>query len=154
MPGAFERSIREDRARIRIIFDHGQDHLLGRRPIASLDGLGADETRGWAFGRLLDNLAGHELMAGLQAGLYGASFRFSVVRMRSEDRPKRSEANPEGLPERSIIEANLIELGPTPFPVHAGTSASTSSGEHRPRSATHPPISQDEFVRRLRKGSQ
>jgi HK97 family phage prohead protease len=149
-PGAFARTIRENRSRIRIIYDHGQDGFINRRPIAPLDILGEDVRGGYFAGRLFDTVAGRELIPLLAAGVLGSSFRFGAIRQRSEDRPMRSDHNPERLPERTILEADLIEVGPTPFPVYAGSTAGLSTGEHpAPRSSKFPPMSTDEFVRRL-----
>lgn len=146
--GAFTRMIKQDRAQIRIVYDHGQDPFIGRRPIAPLDGIGEDERGAWYFGRLFDTLAARELAPLLEARSLGSSFRFSPTKVRSVDRPARSHYNAERLPERTIVEASLVEIGPTPFPVYAGATAGTSSGEHPPRSR-YSPVSHDEFVRRL-----
>lgn len=152
-PGAFARTIKEDRPHIRLLFQHGQDPLLGARPIASLDGLGEDATGGWYFGKLFpDTIASRELLPLLRAGVLGSSFRFKVDRERVDAKPLRSDRNPERLPERTITEVTLFELGPVVFPAYPTTTAGVSSGEHPPRSTTPPPvklISSDEFVRRL-----
>jgi len=147
--GAFARTIREDRAHLRVLYDHGQDGLLGRRPIASLDGLGEDEKGGWYFGRLFDTVGARELVPLLEAGQLGSSFRFQTVRDHVDLRPARSEHNPLGLPQRTVLAARLIELGPTPFGVYRNATAGASTGAHPPRSATPPRMSRDAWLRRL-----
>lgn len=167
--GAFAKTIREDRARIRILFEHATDPFIGRRPIAPLEGIGEDERGGWYFGRLFDTIAARELAPLLEAGVLGSSFRFGVEKLRSEDRPARSDFNPEGLPQRTILEARLVEVGPTAFPVYANTPTGTSTGDHSaPRaigwfstdadwqawldrmSAPRDAVTVDEFVKSLR----
>ena len=146
--GAFAATIREDRAQLKVIYDHGQDPLLGRRPIASLDGLGEDEKGGWYFGRLFDTVGGRELAPLLEAGQLGSSFRFQTVRDQVDLRPVRSQHNPLGLPQRTVLAARLIELGPTPFGVYRNATAGVSTGGDPPRSA-RPAMSRDEFLRKL-----
>jgi phage head maturation protease len=38
-------------------------------------------------------------------------------------RPGKSDYNPDGLPEITILEARLIEFGPVTFPAYAGATA-------------------------------
>jgi HK97 family phage prohead protease len=122
--GAFTRTLREDRPNIRILYDHGFDRLFGRRPIAPLELL-VDEPRGLVYGgTLFDTVAGRELVPGLRAGVFGSSWRMQVVDAEERSSPRPSEFNPEGLPERTLREVRIIELGPTPFPVYVGSSAS------------------------------
>lgn len=154
LPGAFDETIRRDRSRIRILYDHGQDSVLQRRPIAPLDGIGADGQRAWYFGRLFPGtLASNELAPLLKAGLLGSSFRFSIPAggdswARSA---KRSAYNPLGLPEKTVRSARVVEVGPTPFPVYEGTTTGLSTGAHPPRS--RPAMTQDDFRRWLRSPS-
>jgi HK97 family phage prohead protease len=134
--GAFTRTIREDRAHLRILFQHGTDPFIGDRPIAPIDGLGEDAAGAWYFGRLFDTIAARELVPLLEAGTLGSSFRFSVDRERFDDRPARSDGNPERLPERTILEATLYEVGPVTFPAYRNATAGLSNGNHPPRSAS------------------
>jgi hypothetical protein len=50
--------------------------------------------------------------------------------MREEETtsPDPSESNPDGLPERTIKEARLMEFGPVTFPAYAGATAGVRSG--------------------------
>ena len=133
-PGAFSRTIREHRRRIRILYDHGSDGFIGRRPIAPLDGIGEDGRGAFFFGKLFDTIGARELVPLLAAGVLGSSFRFGTVRAQEVDRPARSDYNVERLPERTVLEAELIEVGPTPFPIYSGSTAGVTNGGHPPRS--------------------
>ena len=127
LPGAFTKTFAENRSRMQIIFDHGQDRNIGRKPMAPLETVSDDQTGLDYGGPLLDTSYNRDLMPGLRAGLYGSSYRFGLVKDDWIQRPKRSDYNPQGLPERTIREAKVIELGPTPFPVYDGTSAGIRS---------------------------
>jgi hypothetical protein len=76
---------------------------------------------------LLDTSYNRDLIPGLQAGLYGASFRFAVMQEEFDSKPKRSDHNPTGLPERTITEAKVREFGPVTFPAYAGATAGLRS---------------------------
>ncbi len=64
---------------------------------------------------------------GLRAGVYGASFRFQTLREDIDQRPGTSAYNPEGLPQRTIQEARVMEFGPVTFPAYAGATAGVRS---------------------------
>jgi Caudovirus prohead serine protease len=76
---------------------------------------------------LLDTAYNRELIPGLEQGLYGASFRFKVTREQFDNQPEPSDANPAGLPERSIKELRLFEFGPVTFPAYDEATAGVRS---------------------------
>jgi HK97 family phage prohead protease len=125
-PGAFKKTLQEQRDRLRVLFQHGNDPDIGDKPIAELRDVGEDEEGAFYEARLFDGLPAL-VMSGLRAGQYGASHRFSVLREREEKRPERSEHNPDGLPERTVTEARLFEFGPVTFPAYAGATAGVRS---------------------------
>jgi hypothetical protein len=57
----------------------------------------------------------------------GASFRFKVMREDFNKKPERSDVNPDGLPERTITEAKVMEFGPVTFPAYEGATAGVRS---------------------------
>src|SRR5690606_9523790 len=63
----------------------------------------------------------------LRDGLLGASFRFRVRAEEWVDEPDPSEANPRGLPERTIKDTDLYELGPVTFPANPAADAARRS---------------------------
>ena len=110
----------------KILFNHGKDPQIGEKPISTTDEAGVDEISPFARGQILDGLP--ELVVdGLRKGVYGASHRFSVVRESWVDNPLGGAHNPGKLPERTITEAQLFELGPVTWPAYAQASASLRS---------------------------
>lgn len=127
VPGAFRKTMKENRERIRALFQHGQDPQIGNKPLGPIDDLREDETGGYYEVPLLDTAYNRELIPGLEAGLYGASFRFEVMREELVEKPELSEDNPRGLPERSLKEVRLHEFGPVTFPAYAEATADLRS---------------------------
>jgi hypothetical protein len=68
-----------------------------------------------------------DLVPGLRAGVYGASFRFTVTNDHRNVRPRRSAYNPEGLVERTILAADVLEMGPVTWAAYAGATAGIRS---------------------------
>lgn len=129
LPGAFTRTFNNNRSRMQVIFDHGQDQQIGRMPLGPLEDVIDTPTHIDYSAGLIDAPYNKRLMPGLRANLFGNSFRFSVPRGGDEwnYRPAKSEHNPDGIPEHTVKEAKVIELGPTPFPVYDGTPAGVRS---------------------------
>ena len=121
---------------MRILFQHGRDAQIGDKPLAAIEELGEDERGGYYAGRLFDTAYNRDLIPGLKAGVYGASFRFGVRREEFDRNAKKSDYNPHGLPERTIREAVLMEFGPVTFPAYDSATAGVRSGS-------------DQFIERL-----
>src|SRR4029077_18299373 len=68
-----------------------------------------------------------DLMPGLRAGAYGASFRFAVNDESWNNKPELSGYNPKGIPERTINAASVFEFGPCTFPAYEEASAGLRS---------------------------
>jgi HK97 family phage major capsid protein/HK97 family phage prohead protease len=126
-PGAFRKTIAENRPNMRMLFNHGQDPQIGDKPIAPIETLEEDAT-GLAYsGRMLDTSYNRDLIPGLRAGLYGSSFRFRVVKEDFNQRAKTSDYNPDALPERTIQEAHVMEFGAVTFPAYSQAGAGLRS---------------------------
>jgi HK97 family phage prohead protease len=125
--GAWKKTIREQRDRIRSLFQHGMDPQVGDKPLGPITRLEETDRGGYGEVPLLDTSYNRDLLPGLKAGLYGASHRFSVLREETVDNPEPSEGNPHGLPERTVKEARLMEFGPVTFPAYAGATAGVRS---------------------------
>jgi HK97 family phage prohead protease len=126
-PGAFKKTIAENRDRIKVLFQHGLDPQIGDKPLGRIEVLREEEEGPYYEVPLLDASYVRELLPGLRAGLYGASFRFSVQRETFDRSAPVSEHNPEGLPERTLKELALREFGPVTFPAYAGATAGVRS---------------------------
>src|SRR5215471_4019641 len=92
-PGAFRKTMRENRSSIKALFQHGADPQIGDKPLGPVAELREDDTGGYYEVPLLDTRYNAELLPGLEAGLYGASFRFKVMREELEDAPEPSDDN-------------------------------------------------------------
>lgn len=126
-PGAFKRTINNNRNHMRVLFNHGSDPSIGDKVLGSITDLREDGDGAAYEVGLFDTSYVRDLLPGLEAGQYGASFRFRVVHEEIKDKPERSDHNPEGLPERTIKEAEVMEFGPVTFPAYAGATAGVRS---------------------------
>jgi HK97 family phage prohead protease len=127
-PGAFTKTISENRRNMRVLFQHGKDPAVGDKPLGGIEELREDGHGVYYEVGLLDApYVRDNVVPGHRAGLYGASFRFKVIRDEVVDRPGRSEHNPAGLQERTIREAAVREFGPVTFPAYVGTTANVRS---------------------------
>ena len=121
---AFVKTIKESVKKMRVLFHHGLDPFVGMAvlgPIRSLDTDTSYEVP------LLDTDYNARLLPGLEAGLFGSSFKFDIVKEDLRIKPERSTHNPTGIPETTITEARVLEFGPTPLPAYTGTSAGVRS---------------------------
>jgi HK97 family phage prohead protease len=126
-PGAFKKTISENRDRIRVLFQHGKDPQIGDKPLGPIRALEEDDTGLRYEVPLLDTSYNRDLIPGLDAGLYGASFRFSVLREEFQKRPERTDFNPLGLPERTVNELRMPEFGPVTFGAYANATSGLRS---------------------------
>lgn len=134
--GAFRKTMRESGHRVRVLFNHGMDPQIGDKALGMPGELREDEDAAVLVTRLFDTSYNRDLLPGLEAGAYGASFTFRVIRDEWVDEPSRSAHNPDGLPERTIKEVRLFEAGPVTWPANPAATSGV-------RSAT------DEFYERL-----
>ena len=129
-PGAFKKTIRENRDGMKVLFQHGYDYMIGDKPLGPIRELREDGEGTYYEVPLLDAAyVRDDILPGLEAGLYGASFRFRVIREEVVEEPGISDHNPKGLPERTVKEAHVIEFGPVTFPAYEGASAGLRSLE-------------------------
>lgn len=126
-PGSFRKTFKENRDRIRALFQHGRDPQIGDKPLGPIEELREEEAGAYYEVPMLDTAYNRELIPGLEAGLYGASFRFEVMREDFDEEPEVSADNPKGLPERTLKEVRLHEFGPVTFPAYAEATADVRS---------------------------
>lgn len=123
-PSAFKKTVAENRDGMRVLFQHGKDPQVGDKPLGPIESLSSSAEYEVP---LLDTSYNRDLLPGLKAGVYGASFRFQVMKEELKSEPGTSDHNPKGLPERTITEARVMEFGPVTFPAYAGASAGVRS---------------------------
>lgn len=126
-PGAFTRTFKNNRDGMRVLFQHGRDPVVGNKPLGPIRSLEEDEHGAAYEVDLLDTTYNRDLLPGLEEGLYGASFRFRVLKQDMVKKPVPSDQNPDGVPERTITEAQVMEFGPVTFPAYAGATAGVRS---------------------------
>ena len=124
--GAFTRTIKNNRDSIKVLFNHGHD-VVGEQVLGPIKTLREDDQGPFYEVPLLDTSYNRDLIPGLEAGLYGASYRFRVIKEEWNDAPERSDHNPNAIPERTITENQLYEFGPVTFPAFEGASAGVRS---------------------------
>jgi hypothetical protein len=125
-PGAFARTFAQDRASIKVMFNHGKDPQVGEKLLGRIDVLREDPRGAYYEVALLEGLD-PLVLAGLRAGLYGASFRFTVEAEDFDPRPRRSITNPDGIAERTIRSARVSEFGPVSWPAYPAATAGIRS---------------------------
>lgn len=127
LPGAFVKTIAERGDRVKILFNHGADFFIGDKILGVPQLLEERLDGAYAEVPMLDTSYNRDLIPGLEAGGYGSSFMFNVMDEVWVHEPEPSEHNPEGLPERSILQVRLFEAGPVTWPAsHAATAGMRS----------------------------
>jgi HK97 family phage prohead protease len=122
-PGAFRRTIRNNAKQVKLQFDHGQHPLIGSLPIGNITELIEDNRGLFVEGRLHGNWLIEPVREAItDKSIDGMSFRFSVVN-------ETWDKVDSDLPERTITEVRLFELGPVVFPAYATTDVGVRSRE-------------------------
>jgi HK97 family phage prohead protease len=125
-PGAAKKTLADNADNIRVLFNHGHDPSIGEKALTKPE-LSEDATGLRYEGQLFDTSYNRDLLPGLESGQYGASFKFRVIREQIVEAPERSAYNPDGIPERTVEDLQLYELGPVTFPAYEGASAGVRS---------------------------
>jgi hypothetical protein len=129
-PGAFKKTLADQGNRIRMLFQHGRDPEIGDKPIGAPDVLREDAIGPYFEADLFDSVP-PLIMDGLRAGQYGISYRFSIPDPDQNDvwdmNPRRSDYNPQGIPERTIRQSRVYEYGVVTFPADAGADYAVRS---------------------------
>lgn len=121
--GAFAKTIQERGNKIKALFNHGFDPSIGDKPLGRIDVIREDERGLYVEFGLDDTSYNRDLVASLRSGaIDGMSFQFSVVKD-DWDHPD------EGLPQRTLREVKLYEVGPVTFPAYEATTAGVRSRE-------------------------
>lgn len=127
--GSFKRTIKsQGPAGVKVLFNHGRDMQIDQKVLGVASLLEERETSPYMEVPLLDTSYNRDLVPGLQAGAYGSSFMFEVVREDWNHDPGVADHNPDGLPERTITEVRLFEAGPVTWPANPDATAGLRSG--------------------------
>ena len=137
VPGAFRKTISQNRSQIKVQFDHGYDFHINDALLGPIDEL-AEKDEGVYYevplldtdynrDRILPMLQGRTMSGESRGSLLGASFQFRIVQDEWNDKAKASAYNPEALPERTIKEVRLYEFGPVVWPAYEGASSGVRS---------------------------
>jgi HK97 family phage prohead protease len=126
-PGAFTKTFAENRSKMRVLFQHGQDPQIGEKILGPIEELREDDRGGYYEVPLFDTSYNRDLLPALRSHAYGSSFRFKVMKEQFDERPERSDHNPDGIGERTILEAKVMEFGPVTFPAYEGTTTGLRS---------------------------
>lgn len=127
LAGSFAKNFRERFSSIRVMFQHGKDPSIGMKLLGKPTVLEEEEAGAYYEVPLFDTPYNHELIPGIEAGAYGASFRFTIHQEDWVQRPRPSERNPDGIPERSVKEARCWEFGPVTWGQYSGATAGLRS---------------------------
>lgn len=138
-PGAFRKTLRERGDLVKVLFNHGMDPSIGDKPLGKPTVMKEDERGLYVEVPLSDTSYNADIKALLRDGaLDGMSFRMTVTKEKWDDPTDARE-----LPERTIMEIRLYELGPVTFQAYEATQVGIRS--HAPaafeawRAAHEPP---------------
>lgn len=117
-PGAFTRTLKNNREQIQVLFNHGHDPRYGELPIGTIKVLEEDKKGLKAGVELHDGPDNENIRAALASGaLRAMSIQFETI----------AEDFNEDRTERNIREVKLWEFGPVTFPANAAAVASLHS---------------------------
>lgn len=147
--GAFTKTIRESGSQVKCLYDHGFDPQIGNKVLGPIESLSEADDSPVGVVPLFDTSYNRDLLPGLQAGVYGSSFRFRVIKDEWNEDPGVSAHNPKGIPERTILEVRLFEFGPVTFPANPASTAGMRSGtdDYYERLASTSPQTQELLAR-------
>jgi len=126
-PGAFKDTFKRNGTNIKVMFEHGYDPQIGKKTLGKLRKIEEDKEGGYYEAELYNTSYNRDLEEPLRAGDYGASFRFRILRQEIDEDPERTSWNPDGLPVRTILEADVMEVGPVVWGANPNATASVRS---------------------------
>ena len=120
-PGALTKTLAERGDKVKVLYNHGYDPQIGEKPLGKPSVMDVRSEGLYVEVPLADTSYNKDLEALIDVGaLDGMSFRFGVVADEWEERDSE-------LPERTITELRLYELGPVTFPAYEATTLGVRS---------------------------
>jgi HK97 family phage prohead protease len=117
-PGAFKKTLQENKSDVQVLFNHGMDSRYGELPIGTVTDLHEKPQGLWAEVELHDGPDNQNIIAALRSGaLRAMSIQFEPLQ----------ETYSEDHTERYIRQVRLFEFGPVTFPANAAATASLHS---------------------------
>lgn len=126
-PGAFAETITAKADKIRVLYTHGFDSVVGMKPIAVPIEFAEDDTGGTYRATMLDAPYAQDLKPAIAASQMGASFRGVVTEEVWTKPTEASEWNPSMVEERTITKIDLMEVGPCTFGAYSGATSGMRS---------------------------
>jgi len=127
LPGAFKKTLTERAGQIKVLFNHGTDPSIGKKPLGKIVNV-TERDEGPAYEvKLYDTSYVRDLLPALSDGQFGSSYRSDLVKGRLRKRPSKTDFNPDGLPEATVSEIRLKEIGPVTFPAEMRATAGVRS---------------------------
>jgi HK97 family phage prohead protease len=117
-PGAFKRTLTNNKDKIKVMFNHGMDPQIGMKPLGKPSVIEERSTGLYTETPLDKTSYNEDLKASLASGaIDGMSFQFDVT----------GEEWNEDYSERTITQVKLYEFGPVTWPAYETTSAGIRS---------------------------
>lgn len=121
-PGALTKTLSERGDKVKVLYNHGYDPQIGEKPLGKPSVMQVRDDGLYVEVPLADTSYNKDLEALIDAGaLDGMSFRFGIVS------DEWDNLKGKGLPERTITEIRLFELGPVTFPAYEATTLGVRS---------------------------
>jgi HK97 family phage prohead protease len=134
-PGAFTKTLNENKAQVKVLFNHGLDPRYGKLPIGVPTKLEQNGRGLYAEVDLHDGPDNQNIIAALRSGALNAmSIQFEVT----------DEAYNDDRSERYIQALKLYEFGPVTFPANEAATASLHSLPDFVSAVTPPPESESD----------
>lgn len=132
VPGAFKRTISQAKRAdgkysTKVLFNHGMDFGVGDKVLGVPTEFAERADSPELIVPLDDTSYNRDLIPGLRSGAYGSSFIFEVLAESWVREPEPSDANPDGLPERTLTEVRVHEAGPVTWPANPAATAGLRS---------------------------
>lgn len=120
-PSSLAKTLAEKAGKLKVLFEHGFSRSLDRAPIGLVTEFDDGDAGADYRASLFPNIPAI-IKDGIQQGAYGTSVALRNVKVDVERSPKKSDYNPEGLPEHTIREAALKEISVVTFPAYEGAT--------------------------------